>query len=269
MTDNNPTNPTNPTEQPVDVTVTVPLAPEQIKALANGHTVNVTLHMVPLTSGVEHHNLGDDELSDSYWSDSTTPIPLSRFNSVPASVHNQQSELGPDQATSAPGDDDTAHTPVVTRRAIISLDSTSNEAEALFRSAIVSIDGIPGNQVDGISPLYHVSELSGPDMMSAVIMINTKLSARQLIAALGTVESTHADQLDLDLIDVEGVTCNDSDCTVPWPSASHHAAVLAPWLDMDPEARLGGEPVSFLLAMAPDAGRVGMLSDKWIIGGTL
>ena len=41
------------------------------------------------------------------------------------------------------------------------------------------------------------------------------------------------------------------------------------WLDMDPDARLGKDPVSFLLAMAPDAAQVGLLTDNWIIGGTL
>ena len=73
----------------------------------------------------------------------------------------------------------------------------------------------------------------------------------------------------IDLIDMEGVTCDEPDCKVPWPTARNHAAVLAPWLDMDPDARLGKDPVSFLLAMAPDAAQVGLLTDNWIIGGTL
>ena len=37
---------------------------------------------------------------------------------------------------------------------------------------------------------------------------------------------------------------------------------------MDPQARLGGDPVSYLLAMAPDVDRVGLLSDTWIVGST-
>ena len=73
----------------------------------------------------------------------------------------------------------------------------------------------------------------------------------------------------IDLIDMEGVECDEPDCKVPWPTARNHAAVLAPWLDMDPDARLGKDPVSFLLAMAPDAAQVGLLTDNWIIGGTL
>ncbi|NEG55825.1 2-amino-4-hydroxy-6-hydroxymethyldihydropteridine diphosphokinase [Bifidobacterium platyrrhinorum] len=151
-------------------------------------------------------------------------------------------------------------------KAVISMDSTSTDAEHLFREAIVAIDGLPGNQVDGISPLYHVSSFDGPDAMSAVIQIETRLGARALIAALGAIERTHDGGIDLDLVDMEHVTSDEPDCRVPWPSARTHASVLAPWMDMDPNATLGGDPVSFLLAMAPDAGMVGQLSDNWIIG---
>ena len=156
------------------------------------------------------------------------------------------------------------------RRAVISLDSPSTKAEQQFRMAIVALDGIPGNQVEGISPLYHVSQLDGlPDKMAAVMQISTRMGARDLIETLGNVEASISGDLDLDLIDMEGVTCDEPDCKVPWPTARIHAAVLAPWLDMDPDARLGKDPVSFLLAMAPDTAQVGLLTDNWIIGGEL
>lgn len=156
------------------------------------------------------------------------------------------------------------------RRAVISLDSPSTKAEQQFRMAIVALDGIPGNQVEGISPLYHVSQLDGlPDKMAAVMQISTRMGARDLIETLGNVEASISGDLDLGLIDMEGVTCDEPDCKVPWPTARNHAAVLAPWLDMDPDARLGKDPVSFLLAMAPDTAQVGLLTDNWIIGGTL
>lgn len=83
------------------------------------------------------------------------------------------------------------------------------------------------------------------------------------------MEASVGEDLDLDLIDMEGVACDEPDCKVPWPTARNHAAVLAPWLDMDPDARLGKDPVSFLLAMAPDTAQVGLLTDNWIIGGEL
>ncbi|KAA8819486.1 2-amino-4-hydroxy-6-hydroxymethyldihydropteridine pyrophosphokinase [Bifidobacterium rousetti] len=158
---------------------------------------------------------------------------------------------------------------MIPSKAVISMDSTSADAERLFREAIVSLEGIPGNQVEGISPLYHVSNFDGPDAMSAVIQIETRLGARALISALDAIGRSHDDAVDLDLVDMEGVESDEPDCRVPWPSAREHASVLAPWMDMDPNATLGGDPVSFLLAMAPDAARVGMLSDNWILGGAV
>ncbi len=105
--------------------------------------------------------------------------------------------------------------------------------------------------------------------MAAVIQIFTRMDARDVIASLGAIEESIGDGLDLDLVDMEGVHCDEPDCKVPWPTAHKRAAVLAPWLEMDPDAHLDGDPVSFLLAMAPDTAQVGFLTDNWIIGDTL
>ncbi|MBT1172477.1 2-amino-4-hydroxy-6-hydroxymethyldihydropteridine diphosphokinase [Bifidobacterium sp. MA2] len=176
---------------------------------------------------------------------------------------------GRPDAAEPPSTDDVPDGAATHRHAVISMDSTSTDAERLFRESIVALEGVPGTQVEGISPLYHVSNFDGPDAMAAVIQIETTMGARALIGALGTIERSLDGTIDLDLIDMDGVALDEPDCRVPWPSAREHAAVLAPWMDMDPNATLGGDPVSFLLAMAPDAARVGLLSDNWILGGTV
>lgn len=232
------------------VAVTVQLTEEQTRALAAGQAVDIVVRLVPdgsATCSGSPAGMGAAAMEPS--SDDGT------------SYAHQESmwESSPTAGELLPG--------AVSRRAVVSLDSTLPEAETLFRSAIVSLDAIPGNQVEGISPLYHVSNFDGPDAMAAVVQLHTRLDARSLIGALGTIEAAHADQIDLDLVDMEGVSSNEPNCRVPWPSAAQRAQVLAPWFDMDPDARLGGDPVSFLLAMAPDAGRVGVLSDDWILGG--
>lgn len=232
------------------VAVTVQLTEEQTQALAAGQAVDIVVRLVPdgsATCGGSPAGTGTAAMESS--SDDGT------------SYAHQESmwESSPTAGELLPG--------AVSRRAVVSLDSTLPEAETLFRSAIVSLDAIPGNEIEGISPLYHVSNFDGPDAMAAVVQLHTRLDARSLIGALGTIEEAHADQIDLDLVDMEGVSSNEPDCRVPWPSAARRAQVLAPWFDMDPDARLGGDPVSFLLAMAPDAGRVGILSDDWILGG--
>lgn len=236
--------------EPARIGVTVQLTEEQTQALAAGQAVDIVVRLVPdgsATCSGSPAGMGAAAMEPS--SDDGT------------SYAHQESmwESSPTAGELLPG--------AVSRRAVVSLDSTLLEAETLFRSAIVSLDAIPGNQVEGISPLYHVSNFDGPDAMAAVVQLHTRFDARSLIGALGTIEEAHADQIDLDLVDMEGVSSNEPDCRVPWPSAAQTAQVLAPWFDMDPDARLGGDPVSFLLAMAPDAGRVGVLSDDWILGG--
>lgn len=236
--------------EPARIGVTVQLTEEQTQALAAGQAVDIVVRLVPdgsATCGGSPAGTGTAAMESS--SDDGT------------SYAHQESmwESSPTAGELLPG--------AVSRRAVVSLDSTLPEAETLFRSAIVSLDAIPGNEIEGISPLYHVSNFDGPDAMAAVVQLHTRLDARSLIGALGTIEEAHADQIDLDLVDMEGVVSDEPDCRVPWPSAAQRAQVLAPWFDMDPDARLGGDPVSFLLAMAPDAGRVGVLSDDWILGG--
>ena len=236
--------------EPARIGVTVQLTEEQTQALAAGQAVDIVVRLVPdgsATCSGSPAGMGAAAMEPS--SDDGT------------SYAHQESmwESSPTAGELLPG--------AVSRRAVVSLDSTLPEAETLFRSAIVSLDAIPGNEIEGISPLYHVSNFDGPDAMAAVVQLHTRLDARSLIGALGTIEEAHADQIDLDLVDMEGVSSNEPDCRVPWPSAARRAQVLAPWFDMDPDARLGGDPVSFLLAMAPDAGRVGVLSDDWILGG--
>ena len=236
--------------EPARIGVTVQLTEEQTRALAAGQAVDIVVRLVPdgsATCSGSPAGMGAAAMEPS--SDDGT------------SYAHQESmwESSPTAGELLPG--------AVSRRAVVSLDSTLPEAETLFRSAIVSLDAIPGNEIEGISPLYHVSNFDGPDAMAAVVQLHTRLDARSLIGALGTIEEAHADQIDLDLVDMEGVSSNEPDCRVPWPSAAQRAQVLAPWFDMDPDARLGGDPVSFLLAMAPDAGRVGVLSDDWILGG--
>ncbi|OZG61250.1 2-amino-4-hydroxy-6- hydroxymethyldihydropteridin e pyrophosphokinase [Bifidobacterium lemurum] len=252
---------TNTEHQELDAEVTLRLTPSQARRLAPGAHVDVIVRdaggeFVAFAHDVDVRIDGIDggDIIDGGGSGAN------RVGFGPDSA-------APTTAVETDGDERTdVGAAIASRRAVISLDSVSQRAESIFRAAIVAIDGIPGNQVEGISPLYHVSGVTGPDAMAAVIQITTRMSARELIGVLGAVEASHEGAVDLDLVDMEGVRSDEPDCRVPWPSAREHAGVLAPWLDMDPDAELGGDPVSFLLAMAPDAGFVGMLSDNWILG---
>jgi 2-amino-4-hydroxy-6-hydroxymethyldihydropteridine diphosphokinase len=59
--------------------------------------------------------------------------------------------------------------------------------------------------------------------------------------------------LDVDVIDVEGVTRDDEVLTLPHPRAAERAFVLRPWLDLDADAEVAGRgPVWRLLRSLPD-----------------
>ncbi|MEO8888337.1 MAG: 2-amino-4-hydroxy-6-hydroxymethyldihydropteridine diphosphokinase [Jatrophihabitantaceae bacterium] len=57
--------------------------------------------------------------------------------------------------------------------------------------------------------------------------------------------------LDVDVIDVDGLSCEDPVLTLPHPRARERAFVLVPWADVQPEAALGTRPIAELLAELP------------------
>jgi 2-amino-4-hydroxy-6-hydroxymethyldihydropteridine diphosphokinase len=57
--------------------------------------------------------------------------------------------------------------------------------------------------------------------------------------------------LDVDVIAVDDVACDDPELTLPHPRALERAFVLVPWLAVQPEAQLSGRLVRDLLASLP------------------
>ncbi|MDD6461466.1 MAG: dihydroneopterin aldolase [Bifidobacteriaceae bacterium] len=165
--------------------------------------------------------------------------------------------------------------------AVIAMGGNLGDVTSAMRSAIVAIDGFPGTQVTGISPLYRTTpwgmEPSTPDFLNAVIQIDTTLDAHTLLSSLQLVETAHGRSrevhwgsrpLDLDIIDFDSRTSADPELTLPHPRAWQRAFVLAPWLDLDPDARIAGEhggSARDLLNKAPDRDAIEKVSDSWIL----
>lgn len=57
--------------------------------------------------------------------------------------------------------------------------------------------------------------------------------------------------LDVDVIDVDGLTSEDPALTLPHPRTGERAFVLVPWLDVQPDAKLATMRISELLAQLP------------------
>ncbi|WP_418968990.1 2-amino-4-hydroxy-6-hydroxymethyldihydropteridine diphosphokinase [Alloscardovia omnicolens] len=169
-------------------------------------------------------------------------------------------------------------------KAVIALGGNLGDVQQTFRTAIVAMDAIVGNQVTGISALYRTKPWGVPgdvpDFYNAVVELTTVLDAEQLLNSLHMIEAAHgrtrdihwdSRPLDLDIIDFDGQVSNNPGLTLPHPRAWQRAFVLKPWLDINPEATLPGEhggTVEKLAAAAPDADGIECASTNWILGGT-
>ncbi|NEG69545.1 hypothetical protein [Bifidobacterium choloepi] len=152
--------------------------------------------------------------------------------------------------------------------AVVALESSAPNAEDLFRASIVAVDSIPGNQVEGISPLYHAGSLDGADSLTAILQVATTMNATELVKALHAVAMAHEGIVRMTVLGFDGRSVAGVAGTVADDREPRtRAAFLSPWLDIDPTAELDGDPVAFLLASALDAPFVGQQSDHWILGG--
>lgn len=201
--------------------------------------------------------------------------PLRTFEQLSATVTaNRQSSANPSAAAANNGGEESASMhdgalPVDPsyHDAVISLRSAAPNAAQLFREVIVTLDSMPGNQVDGISPLYFVGSLNGTDGHAAVIKLSTAMGVRQLNQVLGALHTTHEGAVQLSVVAIG--KAGDESLHAPEGAADHHlgAAVLEPWAAMDPNASYNGDPLVYLLAMAPDSAQVGVESEQWVMGG--
>lgn len=140
-----------------------------------------------------------------------------------------------------------------THHAIIAMGGNQGDVVSTLRDAVRCIDGLDSTQVTGISPLYRTDAwgmpAGTPDFRNAVVSVNTKLTAPELLAGLQRIEASHgrvrtdhwtSRTLDLDIIDFDGIVSDDPDLTLPHPRAWQRAFVLGPWLALDPDAELVG-----------------------------
>ncbi|EMF57173.1 MULTISPECIES: 2-amino-4-hydroxy-6-hydroxymethyldihydropteridine diphosphokinase [Streptomyces] len=167
---------------------------------------------------------------------------------VPASVVQKVDEA-----------DTTLHNP---RRAVLSLGSNLGNRLENIQGAIDALEDTPGVRVKAVSPVYEtepwgVAPGSQPSYFNAVVVLKTTLPPSSLLERAQAVEEAFhrvRDErwgprtLDVDIVAYADVVSDDPLLTLPHPRAHERAFVLAPWHDVDPEARLVGRgPVALLL----------------------
>jgi 2-amino-4-hydroxy-6-hydroxymethyldihydropteridine diphosphokinase len=152
----------------------------------------------------------------------------------------------------------------MTMRAVIALGANLGERAATLAAAAQELGAIPGTTLRALSSLYesaavkpHGVDLSAPEYLNAVALVETDLTPDQLLQELAALElrfgrvrdERWGDRtLDLDIITYGQVQQADDHLTLPHPRAHERSFVLVPWLEVDPLAELPRGTVADLAA---------------------
>lgn len=153
-------------------------------------------------------------------------------------------------------------------RAVLSLGSNLGDRLDYLRLAV---DGLRDVLV-AVSGVYETKPwgvTDQPDFLNAVCIVADP--ARDHWAWLRTAQELEARAervrvrrwgprtLDVDVVTVDDVRCDDPRLLLPHPGTADRATVLIPWLEIDPDAEVPGRGrAADLLAALPEADRAGV-----------
>jgi len=151
--------------------------------------------------------------------------------------------------------------------AILSLGSNLGDREATIRAAVRDIAMVA--EITAVSSLVETAALkptgvdaAAPAYLNAVVAVRTHREPLDLLRELLAIEAAHGRvrdirwgdrTLDIDIVAFGEVISDAAELTIPHPRAAERAFVLAPWLELDPDAVLPGfGRVDTLLAASGD-----------------
>ncbi|WP_030383558.1 2-amino-4-hydroxy-6-hydroxymethyldihydropteridine diphosphokinase [Streptomyces sp. NRRL S-241] len=147
--------------------------------------------------------------------------------------------------------------------AVIALGANLGNRLETLQGAIDALGDTPGMRVKAVSPVYEtepwgVEPGSQPSYLNAVVAVKTTLPPSSLLERAHAVEEAFdrvreerwgPRTIDVDIVAYADRVSDDPVLTLPHPRAHQRAFVLAPWHDIDPEARIPGRgDVAALLA---------------------
>jgi len=159
-----------------------------------------------------------------------------------------------------------ASAPAPGRTIVLALGSNLGDRLANLQRGVDSLCG-DGLACRAVSAVFETAPVGGPaqdDFLNAVLLAESALPAlaildrsQQAEAALGRVRTVRwgPRTLDVDVIACGSQVLANPVLTLPHPRAHERAFVLAPWLDVAPDAHLPGYgPVAGLLAAVGSSG---------------
>lgn len=137
-------------------------------------------------------------------------------------------------------------------RAVVALGSNLEGPEARVRGAFDEVGALPGTRVVARSSLYRtapVGFVDQPPFINACALVETTLAPRDLLEGLLAIERRHGRvrdipngprTLDLDIVLYGDLAMHEHGLTLPHPRAHERAFVLAPLLEVWPDAVIPG-----------------------------
>ena len=153
--------------------------------------------------------------------------------------------------------------------AYVALGANLGDARQMVLDTFEALDQLPGTHCSGRSRLYRTApfEAEGPDFINAVVRLETRLSAPQLLDCLQALEARAGRlrpylnaprTLDLDVLLYGQARMDSPRLTLPHPRMWVRAFVLYPLADLAPErvtpadwARVAGQSIEPLQEGVP------------------
>ena len=144
-------------------------------------------------------------------------------------------------------------------KGVVALGSNLGDRFDFLQKAVNKINSFKEIEILKISSVYETLPVGGPEQgnyLNAVISVNTELEAEELLFKLLLIELDLGRQreivwgprtIDLDLIWFENQTINLDNLVLPHPRAHERCFVIKPWLEIEPEARIGNTEIQEFL----------------------
>ncbi|MCA0306473.1 MAG: 2-amino-4-hydroxy-6-hydroxymethyldihydropteridine diphosphokinase [Actinobacteria bacterium] len=138
------------------------------------------------------------------------------------------------------------------RVAVFSLGSNLGDRFEYLQGAVGALRATPGLKITGVSSVYEttpVGLVEQPDFLNIVVVTESTLPSMVMLERALAIEDAYSRvrvvpggprTVDVDLIAVGDRVLNGENLTLPHPRAHERAFVLAPWLEVEPEAELVG-----------------------------
>ncbi len=163
------------------------------------------------------------------------------------------------------------YNPIITTAVVSMQGEKSESTKFAMLDVITSLEQSKepiSTQLDGVSALYQVSSDKGEEY-SAIIVVSSTMVEDALALKIKEMQISQEQNLRLRILGTRQYG-SDSSNTKTMDSdrldSQLNAAQLEPWMQIEPDASIDGEPLAYKLAFAPDAARVGIYSERWIMG---